>query len=40
MAFHLTPAQSTLMFVHNQWLIVPGAAGAFIGTYIAVKQQA
>lgn len=31
---------STLMFVHDNWLILPGAAGAFVGTYIAVKRNA
>ena len=39
-AIILMSSFSLLMFVHNQWLIVPGAAGACIGTYIAVKQQA
>ena len=31
---------SLLLFVHDQWLIVPGVMGTFVGTYFAVKTQA
>jgi TRAP-type C4-dicarboxylate transport system permease small subunit len=26
-------------YVHNQWLIIPAAMGAFLGTYVGVKRQ-
>jgi uncharacterized membrane protein YfcA len=29
----------TLTYVHNPWMILPAAAGAFIGTYIGSKTD-
>ena len=29
---------NTIAYTENHWLIVPAVAGAFVGTYVAVKR--
>lgn len=33
-------AAITINYVDNAWMIIPTAAGAFVGTYIATKWEA
>ncbi len=36
-ALFLTAAVGTISYVTNHWLLIPGALGGFIATYIGVK---
>lgn len=38
-AIILVGAASIVLYTNNYWLVIPAAAGAFVGTYYTVKPK-